>query len=356
MKTELTKIAGLDLVRDTLIDPMHLIYLGVTRNCMTKCQTPKSKARLDGKTIDKICQKLKQLRPYFPSEFNRQIPAITEIHRFKATELSHFLLYGFLQVKHLFPKHIQDHFLLFTCAARILNDPSSIASGLNVAKRLLEKFYNQAGEIYGDEIYDLNMHNLTHIVDDIQNASGDMSKETCFEFENFKHCIKLCIKFGPDPLVQACARDIEMSKIERRYETPPDVPVLDKQLNQTDSSRIKFGEISFPLFKLDNSKRNCYFMTEDKRIMKFVCVEIINSDLLIVCNRLRQMRPAFVSPIDASFLKIFATKDDFDSMDLRISPSTISCKMFCLLGPRFTQNGQTQYKKIFCPVLHTLNY
>lgn len=246
-KSVLTSLENFDLVNDTPYDSMHLILLGAVKILIGKWVNGKG-TKLSQRELNIVCKKLKRLSSFFPCEFNRFCPPLSDFQYFKATEFKNFLLYGFLSVRHLFPEEISSNFLHLHCAVRIMSDPTLYKDHLNIAAILIEKFFYKAGKIYGDGVYTLNFHNLLHVPEDLSNLDCPLFEESCFDLENFLYSLKKTIKFGPDPLVQACARDIEIDKIKKKYFIQPKVPILYHKKKV--GGKSFYGSLSFNNFTL----------------------------------------------------------------------------------------------------------
>lgn len=75
------------------LDHMHLCCLGVTIKLIYLWMKGKVLAsRLSSQTVGEISKKLKALLPHTPNEFNRKPRDLSEIDRWKATELRNFML------------------------------------------------------------------------------------------------------------------------------------------------------------------------------------------------------------------------------------------------------------------------
>ena len=104
------------------IDYMHLCCLGVTRKLILFWMKGKNLAiRQPSHIISAISTKLIALRPHIPSEFARKPRELTEIDRWKATELRQFMIYsGPVVLKHSLPEEVFENFLLFSVGVFLL--------------------------------------------------------------------------------------------------------------------------------------------------------------------------------------------------------------------------------------------
>lgn len=80
--------------------------------------------RLPSQTVQTISEKLLMLRSYMPCEFNRKPRGLSEMDRWKATELRSFMLYwGPVVLKDCLPSEMYDNFMLFSVGMYLLLSP-----------------------------------------------------------------------------------------------------------------------------------------------------------------------------------------------------------------------------------------
>ena len=84
---------SLGMVSQFPLDYMHLVCLGVMKRFLHVWLRGSLKFRLSGFQTLTISDKLVSLLPYIPHEFSRKPRALSEVDRWKATELRLFLLY-----------------------------------------------------------------------------------------------------------------------------------------------------------------------------------------------------------------------------------------------------------------------
>ena len=203
----------IDFVNDFVIDPMHLIFLGVTRRILYYI-----KGSYKGITADRISSAYlssisSQLDAFvFPSEFARQPRGLSELDRWKATEFRSFLLYsGPVILRCFLGSESWQHFLSFSIAIRLLSEKNVKPENLNVAKRLLEYFVLRSKEHYGETFCVYNVHGLLHIVDDVKNFNAPLINFSCFQFENHLQKLKRSIRGKNKVLSQIVKRSQELN-------------------------------------------------------------------------------------------------------------------------------------------------
>lgn len=142
-------------------------------------------------------------------EINRKIRKIEHFRMWKATELRTFLLYsGPICLKHVLKPHIYDHFMLLSCAIRILCDSSTCIQYNTLAHEMLRKFVLLFGDIYGSCYISYNVHNLVYLSDDVKQY-GHLDNFSTFKFESYMFQLKRMIKKGNQQLQQVVNRTLE---------------------------------------------------------------------------------------------------------------------------------------------------
>ncbi|XP_066915297.1 uncharacterized protein [Clytia hemisphaerica] len=143
-ESELVGLA-IDIIRDFTLDPMHLVYLGVTRRLLyyLKGSYKKIKAgKLSTAYLNAISRNLDDLK--LPSDFARQPRSISDLDRWKATEFKSLLLYtGLVVLRPYLSSDAWKHFLSFSLAIRLLSEEVDAIrnANLDVAKELLKYFF-----------------------------------------------------------------------------------------------------------------------------------------------------------------------------------------------------------------------
>lgn len=199
--------AGVNMVTQFPIDPMHLIDLGVTKKIL-KILIKKMNA--SDKLYMTRC--LLSLVGFIPKEFGRSPRPIEDLDRWKATEFRQFLLYtGIVVLKDVIDDNTYYHFLLIHCAYRLLCCPYSYKNNLKSADVLLLDFVTYFPNVYGEKNLTYNVHNLLHVCECV-NQMGLITSFTAYDFENFMQSIKKCVK-KPNKILQQLRNNFESKSI-----------------------------------------------------------------------------------------------------------------------------------------------
>lgn len=288
----------------------------------------------------KMCNKCK------PKEIHRAVRGLKDLKFWKGTEFRAFLLYfGFVVLKDYLSEEEYNHFLLLACAIRIFYTDHykkyhEIANGW--INRYIESYIN----IFGSHSIVSNVHNLSHIYDDVKQL-GCLMDLSAYPFENRLQFLKLRLKQKNLPLEQMARGLTELS--------------LDyDELFITNISQENFPKLKFP-FQLNSrevhkeilirqdytisSKKHAdsWFLTHSNDVVQMNHVTSENQ-ILIYGTPVEKKEHFFSYPASSGYLDIFQSdgeKKEIESFELK----EIKAKMLCL-----TLNN----KFIFIPLLHTL--
>lgn len=166
------------------LDPMHLLYLGVTRKLILAWIRGPPAVRLPARTVTDLSAHLLILGPYVPSEFCRRPRSLSDIDRWKATEFRLFLLYcSAVVLRFIVSEKVHKHFLLLFVAATILSSSQLCKKFVSYADGLMKAFVKGVAEIYGKNYVVYNIHGLLHIAGDAERF-GCLENFSSFCFEN----------------------------------------------------------------------------------------------------------------------------------------------------------------------------
>lgn len=131
---------------------------------------------------------------------------MTEIDRWKGTELRQFLLYtGTIVLQNVLPNHMYIHLLSLSIAIRILSDEKLCQTLNQYANELLVWFVTQYGNIYGSHNVIYNVHNLIHLATDVKNF-GPLENFSCFKYESYLGKLKSKVQASGKLLYQIVNR------------------------------------------------------------------------------------------------------------------------------------------------------
>lgn len=281
-----------------------------------------------------------------PKEIHRKIRSLNHIHFWKGTEFHTFLCYvGCVLLKDFLCEEQYVHFLKLMCAASIcLTD--QYKAFLPKARSLFEEFIEESKDIYGSHSVTSNIHNLCHIVDEVERF-GELNSISAYEFENELHSIKMRIKLCNKPLQQISRRLSETSYKSALLDLDNhnNFPQLnDKYVLPGSQNLIVYKKIQFRDFVLSEKLGDNYFSTKNGDIVILEYAIMIENKILVRGSRLKMRNNFFVRPFSSSYLSIYLSDNSkFDSEFFDIS--LIKAKLFSL-------PFKNQY--VHFPLLHTI--
>lgn len=212
--------AGFDMVSSFSLDYLHLVLLGVMKRLFT-LWLKKIPHKWSCRMVQDVSSAYVGLKSRVPAEFSRKPRSLKEFERFKGTELRLFLVYlGPVVMKDFVEGKVYRHFMLLSCAIRILCDPDMVKDDkmTDYAEQLLRKFVDTYQVVYPGSNVVYNVHNLIHLANDVRH-NGDLDSSSAFRFENYLGKIKRLVRSGNLPAEQVCGRISELEKTQDRLQS-----------------------------------------------------------------------------------------------------------------------------------------
>ena len=227
------------------LDYMHLVCLGVVRRTLNFLKTGPRLCKLSQQQINDISEHLSSFKRCMPSEFVRQPRELSDLDRWKATELRSFLLYtGPVVLKPVLPRENYHHFICLSIAVSILlncNDEYR-KQFRGYAKALLRHFVSESPKYYSQSFVVYNVHALIHLVDDLQEERS-LNDINAFPFENYLQSLKKMVRNGNNPIAQVA-----------------------KRLHQLKAHGKRNGKKCFCKISI-HKPNNCFYLSDDKIII-----------------------------------------------------------------------------------------
>lgn len=299
----------IDMINQFLLDPLHLIFLGVVKKIMHLWMSKGPlRCRLSKHMADVVNRNIVVAEKSQPKEFNRRVRTLKYLGNFKGTEFRTFLLYiGPVVMKDVLPDAYYQHFITLHCAIRILADSCLFIKLNEIANDMLYDYVRKFSNLYGRQFISYNVHNLLHISRDCV-MYGPLDRMSAFPFESHMKIILRMIRKGNQPLQQVANRMVELMKSDsvKTYVNKHSDFLsikLKKPLNFTN----KYGSFEFKSFTIDRSERNKWIMI-NSRIISFNHIKLINNEYFVYGKELRNKQDFFNLPIRSSYLNIFQSK------------------------------------------------
>ena len=119
-------------------------------------------------------------------------------------------------------------------------------------------------------------------------------------------------------------------------------PILKKK-QIVSEAKIIFKELVIGSFRINNTYKNQWFLTQQKEIIRFKYVELINDEVQIYGTEIKKKKPFYNVPIDSTYLDIYWT-DGVESTKTRaFKVAEITNKLFAMFD---------KSNIVFFPLLH----
>lgn len=341
-------------------DSLHLVDLGIMKKLLLGWRDGKFgkiNTKWPANVTTDLSKRLLQLR--LPREIHRAVRGLDCVGHWKGLEFRTFLLYvSIVVLKPILSSDVYEHFLSFFCAVTICSSESH-THHLKIAHMLIMHFLDHFKDFYGEDYISSNVHNLSHLVDDVERF-GILSKFSAYPFENKLFQIKNLIRSGRKPLSQIAKRLSEMNKISKNIDLSNDKnhlsPVLRKEMTDfdvkdnpqfVDSETRAYKQIELNSFTLSNDFTNQWFLTKSNEIVGMnTAFKNGREEVKIKGSCLRQLNPFFITPIQSNVLHIYRSlRSEHDTKFYNLSD--IRCKMVAI-------PLDSTVDTVFIPLLHTL--
>lgn len=357
-KSKIEEIHDVDMVLDfPTSDPLHLLELGVMKRCLIRWKEGTKSYKHKFKTADLnfINSLLFAARAEMPSEIHRSIRDLNCLHFWKGTEFRTFLLYlGVVVLKDVLLPEEYENFKILTCATILCYSNAYRQFALNKfrSKTLINHLFSEYIEthisLYGEHTIGSNVHNLSHIEEDVIRF-GDLNSISTYPFENCLRTMKLKLRAMNNPLQQISRRVGEIAAVLNRKPHSMNGNVQTEQNTELkfplQNDKTKFQVIFLNDFRLSSLKLgDKYFMDTCKRIIEFNYATKIDGQVFLHGHEIPEKNNFFTHPFSSSLINIYIS-DSIIRNEIICKFTDIKCKMLRL-----------KYKSdfVFQPLLHTL--
>ncbi|XP_022166117.1 uncharacterized protein LOC111030759, partial [Myzus persicae] len=213
----------IDMSSAVVLEYMHNICLGVMKRLIIFWIKGKKPVRLENS--ETISEELNNMKTFLPTEFNRLPRSLEECEYWKATEFRTFLIYtGPIVLKGRLKNSLYKHFMILSCAIRLLISPKTSYTYNNVAKMLIKQFVSEYSTHYGEEYVGYNVHGLIYVADFVL-MHGSLDTFSAFKYENYLQFLKKSCKNSRYPLEDTYNRIMEHVNIDISS-VAPNYPIL----------------------------------------------------------------------------------------------------------------------------------
>lgn len=341
---------NIDMVENfPVCDSLHLIDLGVMKRLLTGWRDGNF-----GKYLTKWCSKdIEKVNLFLskcsmPKEIHRSVRKLDVLAHWKGSEYRTFLYYlSIVILKDTLPVQAYYHFLHLFCAITICSNEKHFKF-LSIADKMLQIFVDIFKNIYGKDYISSNIHNLTHIVDEVVKF-GTLQSFNAYPFENKLYVIKNLIRQGNKPLQQAARRLNERFHLEiENFHQNQKRQVFIKESRTQGRTTVK--ELCFDSFTLSEKEQNKWFLSEEDYVIELQTLSTDNKDdskdISIHGYRINNVFDVFDEPLKSSFLNIYkCDRNNYNKSKVVCGVSKVKCKLV-----KIEYNSEL----FFIPLLHTL--
>lgn len=193
-------------------DSLHLLHLGIMKKFLKiwKNGCTNFNYKWTDADISNVNTLLRNCNSEMPTDIHRSVRSLDCLSFWKGTEFRTFLLYtGVVVLKNSLRAEEYRHFLILFCAV-VLCSNDMYLQYLDLAKELFDEFVEDYTFLYGMDSITSNVHNVSHIVEDVRNM-GNLTKIDSYAFENCLYSLKLRLRNGKKPLEQISRRICEVN-------------------------------------------------------------------------------------------------------------------------------------------------
>lgn len=197
---------GIGHVSQFVIDPMHLIDLGISKKLSVAIVD--KVMNLDLKEMN---ERFLSFRPYVPSELERKPRTLKQVKKFKANEFKQMTSYTLpVLIKDFVEPQIYQAVLQLHVGIRLLQDPQNYLHNLGAAQALLDVFVQEYPDVFGVENFTFNTHCLIHVPKVVERF-GSLYSFSAYRHENHQRILNRLLRKKSLHLQQLYNRFAEIS-------------------------------------------------------------------------------------------------------------------------------------------------
>lgn len=349
----LEQIHNFDMVKDVIIaDDLHLFYLGIMKRllCSWIRGSTNCRSKFFPTQTAEISQWLVHTNSTKPKEIHRAVRGLDCLSFWKGTEFRTFLLYlGPVVLKDYLTPEMYQHFITLACAVTICSTKYylDIQNFSLLSEKLFLDFIEQYISLYGIDAVSSNVHNLCHVMNDIQRF-GPLPNMSSYTFENMLYTIKRFLRHGNRPLSQAAKRLSELSKVAVKSIKPstPLFKYIATDIVNTASGVQSYKKLElFDGVVLEANGKDEWFLTQNNEIVKMHSAYYNDSKVYIYGSQLKKKSNLFISPFESRHFNMYLSNSSLHE-PTTYTDKDIKCKMVYL---NYKENN------VFLPLLHTLD-
>lgn len=332
-------------------DDLHLLHLGIMKKCLLMWREGANNFKQKWRDCDiiKLNKLLKNIDQDMPTDIHRSIRDLNCLKFWKGCEFRTFLQYiGIVVLKDSLQEDEYNHFLKLYCGVILMSTDKFLSRSRekigNLARELFNEYIIDYIDLYGKEYISSNIHNLSHIVNDVL-RHGNLTKISSYAFENCLYGLKLRVRNCYRPLEQISRRICELdldfrNPIDFDEEIEPYMKNPFFNENEIVYSQIFFNDLFF------NSRNfaDKWFLSNDGEVVELHFSIKRDTKYLLYGSCMKKLENFFTQPFSSKNIYVFlCDKEKLHPKYFEVD--NVMAKMVCV------RNSENY---IFMPLLHTL--
>ena len=288
------------------IDYMHLSCLGVMRKLMYLWIRGPRQTAIGSLAIKNLSEALVSLRDQVPVEFARKPRKVSDLDRWKATELRQFMLYtGPVCLRGILSDTLYSNFMLLSVGMFILLSPDLCSQYCQYAGELLKVFVENVAKLFGEHTLSYNVHATVHLAEEVR-LHGCLDNVSGFVFENYLGKLKKLIRTPNAPLQQVVNRLSERSlTISNTLVEEMQKEHCDGPLPSNFGPCLQFREYCQKQFRLIvNQKDNCALVGDSVVLVRNFVKK--DGECFVVYQKFKKLRPFYTYPVASDELGVYS--------------------------------------------------
>lgn len=333
-------------------DPLHLLELGVMRKCLYRWIYGETgyDRKWNEKLQCEISALLKNCNQNMPTDIHRAIRGLETLKFWKGLEYRTILLYvGMVVFKEALNDVEFDHFMILVSAVTICSC-NFYKKYLPIAKVLFNTYVRKYAHLYGKDSIGSNVHNLIHVVEDIQQLDvAHLNEISTYKYENCLRMLKMKIQTCKMPLEQIGRRIIEASTFEQNNNIDPIEFEPNVEFESVENGQKVHRKLNIKADVSLSARRagDQWFLSGSGDVVNFEYVIQNYNEFEIFGKRVGNIIPYFFTPITSSYIHIYVSYEGV--LDNELS----SYKLHEIMAKMIHLNVKERH--VFVPILHTLD-
>lgn len=337
-------VPQINFIDQFILDSMHLLYLGAMLRLFENWMTGDLNVKLSATQKSELNRRTTKLKVDIPREFARKMRPTNYYDKYKAVEHRFFVLYcGPIVLKKLLNQDLYNHFLLFHVACRMLSSKKAV-SFTRLARDYLTKFVEDAIPLYGPKFVSLNIHNLCHLADDVENMQCNLNDISAFPYESELGKIKNILLSPNRTIAQYCRRIHEEREILDQVAClPEDIVILKKCKEKI--IRLNYKQQFFSTKHPDNSA-----LLENGDVVQIVEIISRENKICLTVQKHRIKKSVYTYPCESSMLDMYEIETGAAHHNLKIVQlEEVLCK---LVKISVNYSPRDRERSFMVPLLH----